>query len=163
MRNALLDISRFGVKIEVMYQPKVKDRYNIALKILLRDGDKLLITHDIFKEWDLPGGRILPEEFEADFADVIKRKIHEELGGEVEYEIGDPKVFFRVERVEENGETARIFAIGYEAKYLGGEIKLGDHHDKLEWVEVKTFRADEYFTGGWLRGIREYQAKLISP
>lgn len=143
-----------------MYQPKEKDLYNIALKLLLRDGEKLLITHDIFKNWDLPGGRILPEEFEADFKDVIKRKMHEELGTEVQYEIGEPKVFFRVERTETDGRIARIFAIGYGAKYLGGEIKLGDHHDKLEWVDAKTFPADKYFTGCWLKGVQEYQTKL---
>lgn len=143
-----------------MYQPKEKDLYNIALKLLLRDGDKLLITHDIYKEWDLPGGRILPEEFEADFVDVIERKIREELGTDVKYEVSEPKVFFRVERVEVDGRKARIFAIGYEAQYLNGEIKLGDHHDKLEWVDAKTFPADQYFTGGWLKGIQEYQEKL---
>jgi len=143
-----------------MYQPKEKDLYNIALKLLLRDGDKLLITHDIYKEWDLPGGRILSEEFEADFVDVIKRKMREELGTDVKYEVGEPKVFFRVERVEVDGRTARIFAIGYEAQYLNGEIKLGDHHDKMEWVDAKIFSADQYFTGGWLKGIQEYQEKL---
>jgi len=143
-----------------MYQPKEKDLYNIALKVLLRDGDKLLITHDIFKHWDLPGGRILPEEFESDFAEVIQRKMREELGEEVQYEIGEPKVFFRVERTEVDGRKARIFAIGYEAKCLGGEIKLGDHHDEMEWVEAKTFPADRYFAGGWLKGIKEYQNKL---
>ncbi len=31
-----------------------KDLYFVAVKLLLRDGDKLLITHDIFGVWDLP-------------------------------------------------------------------------------------------------------------
>lgn len=143
-----------------MYQPKEKDLYYIALKLLLRDGSKLLITHDIFKEWDLPGGRILPEEFETDFTEVIKRKMREELGEEVKYDIGGPKVFFRVERTEIDGRKVKIFAIGYEGRYLSGNIKLGDHHDKMEWVDAKTFSADQYFTGGWLKGIKEYQEKL---
>ena len=142
-----------------MYQPKEKDLYNIALKVLLRDSEKLLITHDIFKEWDLPGGRILPEEFQTDVMEIIKRKIGEELGTDIKYEVGEPKAFFRVERTEVDGRIARIFAIGYEAKYLGGEIKLGDHHDRMEWVEAKTFPADQYFTGGWLKGVQEYQKK----
>lgn len=143
-----------------MYQPKEKDTYNIALKVLFRDGEKLLITHDIFNEWDLPGGRILPEEFNTDFLEIIKRKMGEELGADVKYEIGEPKAFFRVERVETDGRKARIFAIGYEAEYQGGEITLGDHHDKIEWVDAKTFPADQYFTGGWLKGIQDYQKKL---
>jgi hypothetical protein len=143
-----------------MYEPKEKDLYNIALKLLLRYGDKLLIIHDIFKEWDLPGGRILPDEFHADFAEVLKRKMGEELGPDVEYTIGKPVVFFRVERIEQDGRKARIFAIGYEAQYKGGEIRLGGHHDKLEWVDVKTFDPEKYFTGGWLIGIKDYIAGL---
>lgn len=143
-----------------MYQPKEKDLYNIALKLLLRDGDKLLVIHDIFKEWDLPGGRIIPDEFEVDFSEVIKRKMHDELGDDIQYEIGKPVVFFRVERTEEGGGKARIFAIGYEATYKSGEIKLGDHHDHLEWVDAKSFDAEKYFTGGWLKGIEEYQRSL---
>lgn len=145
-----------------MYKPKSKDTYFVAVKLLLRDGDKLLITHDIFKEWDLPGGRLLPEEFDKPLESVIERKMKEELGEDLKYELGEPVVFFRVERVEvgQNNEKVRIFAVGYEGKYLGGEITLGDHHDKLEWVDVDTFIPEGYFTGGWLAGVKEYLAKV---
>ena len=143
-----------------MYQPKEKDLYNIALKVLLRKDDTLLITHDIFKHWDLPGGRILPEEFQANFVDIIARKMREELGGKVEYVLGQPKAFFRVERIEDTDKTVRIFAIGYEAQYLGGEISLGDHHDKMEWVSAMNFNPEDYFEAGWLKGMQEYQALL---
>lgn len=137
-----------------------KDLYHVAVKLLLRDGDKLLITHDIFKAWDLPGGRIKKDEFDRPLEAVIARKMDEELGGEVRYELGKPTVFFRVERVEHNtGETVRIFAIGYEAKYLDGDIKLGEHHDQMEWVDVHTFKPEDYFTGGWLTGVQEYLGK----
>jgi 8-oxo-dGTP diphosphatase len=138
-----------------------KDLYFVAVKLLLRDGDKLLITHDIFGAWDIPGGRIKKDEFEAPLESVIKRKIEEELGPEVKYKLGQPKVFFRHERKEQRlGEMVRIFAIGYEAQYLGGEIQLGDHHDKFEWANIKAFKADDYFTGGWLKGIQEYLVEI---
>jgi 8-oxo-dGTP pyrophosphatase MutT (NUDIX family) len=134
-----------------------KDLYFVAVKLLLRDDDKLLITHDIFGDWDIPGGRIKKDEFEAPLESVIKRKIKEELGPAVKYKLGQPKVFFRHERKEQRlGEMVRIFAVGYEAEYLGGEITLGDHHDKSEWVDIKSFKTDEYFTGGWLKGLQEY-------
>jgi 8-oxo-dGTP diphosphatase len=135
-----------------------KDLYFVAVKLLLRDGDKLLITHDIFGAWDLPGGRIKKDEFEAPLESVITRKMREELGADVRYELGDPKVFFRVERAEHglNGQMVRIFAVGYDATYKGGEVRLGDHHDQMEWVDVKTFRPEKYFTGGWLAGVQEY-------
>ena len=139
-----------------------KDLYFVAVKLLLRDGDKLLITHDIFGAWDLPGGRIKKDEFEAPLESVIERKINEELGADVKYELGEPKVFFRVERLEHSSqEKVRIFAVGYEGRYLGGEVKMGDHHDQMEWVDVKTFKPEDYFTGGWLTGVQEYLQKLV--
>ena len=144
---------------------KLKDLYFVAVKILLRDGDKLLITHDIFGSWDIPGGRIRKSEFDAPLEEVAARKMREELGDDVKYTLGEPKVFFRVERVEQGegaqfkGETVHIFAVGYEASYEGGQLGLGDHHDKMEWVDVKTFDPKKYFTGGWLKGIEEYLAK----
>jgi 8-oxo-dGTP pyrophosphatase MutT (NUDIX family) len=134
-----------------------KDLYFVAVKLFLRDGDKLLITHDIFGAWDLPGGRIRKDEFEKPLDAVIARKIYEELGPEAKYEVGEPKVFFRVQRKEESTrEQVRIFAVGYDAKYLSGEIKLGNHHDKMEWVNINNFKPEEYFTGGWLSGVQEY-------
>lgn len=138
-----------------------KDLYFVAMKLLLRDGDKLLITHDIFGEWDIPGGRIKPDEFEKPLESVIERKVREELGPEVKYKLGEPKVFFRHERNEHgiDGKRVRIFAVGYEAEYLGGDIKLGKHHDKMEWVDIKSFKPEDYFVGGWLKGIKEYLAK----
>ncbi|HEU5005044.1 MAG TPA: NUDIX domain-containing protein [Candidatus Saccharimonadales bacterium] len=138
-----------------------RDLYFVAVKLLLRDGGKLLITHDVFGDWDIPGGRIRENEFDASLESVIERKIKEELGPEVKYKLGEPKVFFRHERKEMKlGEMVRIFAIGYEGKYISGDIKLGDHHDKYEWVDVKTFQPEDYFTGGWLKGIKEYLSRI---
>ena len=136
---------------------KSKDLYFVAVKLFLRDGDKLLITHDIFGSWDLPGGRIKKDEFDKPLESVIERKIDEELGGEVKYELGQPKIFFRVERLEHSSqEMVRIFAIGYEAKFVNGVVKLGDHHDQMEWVNVNKIKPENYFTGGWLTGVQEY-------
>lgn len=138
-----------------------KDLYYVAVKLFLRDGDKLLITHDVFGAWDLPGGRMRKDEFDKPFEAIIKRKIGEELGPEVKYELGQPRILFRVERMEAGlNKKVRIFAVGYDAAYFGGDIRLWDVHDEMKWVSVKTFRPEEYFTGGWLRGVQEYLAKF---
>ncbi len=142
-----------------MNEEKPKDLYFVAMKVFLRDGDKLLITHDIFGAWDLPGGRMRPDEFDKPFSSVIERKINEELGEDVRYEVTSraPEILFRVERLEHSSQQmVRIFALGYTAKYLGGKIRLGDHHDQMEWVDVNTFNPADYFTGGWLTGVQEY-------
>ncbi len=138
-----------------------KDLYFVAVKLLIRDGNKLLITHDIFGAWDLPGGRIKKDEFKASLSSVIERKMREELGREFKYSVGMPTVFFRVEREEHglNNQKVRIFAVGYEAVYEGGEVQLGDHHDKYEWVDIDRFKPEEYFVDGWLEGVQEYLAQ----
>jgi len=164
-----LFVERYG-KITPMDILKGKELYLVAVKLLLRDGDKLLITHDIFDMWDLPGGRIRVDEFHKQLESVIERKVREELGSDVQYKLGQPAVFFRVEREEHaltkhgtyvpSGQMVRIFAIGYEAHYLGGKIKLGEYHDNMEWISVQTFDPKKYFKGGWLVGVQEYLAKV---
>lgn len=134
-----------------------KDLYYVAVKLLIRKGDELLITHDVFGSWDIPGGRIKPDEFDVPLEDITNRKVKEELGTEFEFELGKPVVFFRHKRIENTtGTEVRIFAVGYEAKYQGGEILIGANHDQFEWVNLKSFRPEEYFEGGWLKGIKVY-------
>jgi ADP-ribose pyrophosphatase YjhB (NUDIX family) len=140
---------------------KEKDLYFVAVKLFLEKGDTFLITKDIFNDgWDLPGGRIRRDEFDTSLEEVVARKVREELGDDVNYILKEPVVFFRHERVEaETGEQIRIFAIGYRAEYTGGELKLGDHHTKFEWVPISTFDPEKYFTGGWKKGVIEYLSK----
>lgn len=134
-----------------------KDVYFIAVKALIRNGDKLLITHDIFKSWDIPGGRIKKNEFQKPLTDVLKRKLSEELGEDIRYEIGDLVATFSVERDEVGIETsARIFAVGYEVKYLGGNINLGGNHDQYVWVDVNDFEPGSIFKDGWDKGLESY-------
>ena len=134
-----------------------KDLYFVAVKLFLRDVDKLLISHDVYGAWDLPGGRIKPDEFDVPLQDIIARKMREELGENLRYELEDPRIFFRVKRIEQSTDTeVKIFAIGYEANYLGGDIHLGQSHDTFEWVDIRTFKPGDYFEGGWLKGVEEY-------
>ena len=109
------------------------------------------------------GGRLKQNDFEVSLEVVAERKIKEELGDNIRYELGDPAVFMRHERDEilasGEREKKRIFAIGYTARYLGGEINLGKNHEKYEWVVIDTFVPEAYFIGGWLKGVKEFQAK----
>ncbi len=138
-----------------------KDLYFVAVKLFLRNGGKLLITHDIYGDWDLPGGRIRKDEFSSPMETTIDRKVREELGSQVSYNLGSPQVFFKVERQEHDlaGQKVRIFGVGYAAEYIGGDIALGQHHDQMKWVDIDTFNPEEYFNGGWLEGVREYLSK----
>ena len=139
-----------------------KDLYFVAVKIFLEDGKgNLFIFKDRFGDWDLPGGRLTETYFATPLEEVVERKMREELGTKVKYTFGAPTVFMRHERDEilANGkrEKRRIFVVGYKAQYLGGEIKLGKNHTESKWVPFKTFKPEEYFVGGWLKGVKEYQ------
>ena len=138
-----------------------KDLYFVAVKVFMEKDGKLLIMRDNFGDWDLPGGRIKPDEFETPMEDIVKRKMREELGDQIEYEIGKPAVFMRHERIENapGNPTVRIFAVGYEGKLLNGEIKLSERHPEILWVDPKDFKPGDYFKGGWLKGVQEYLSK----
>jgi ADP-ribose pyrophosphatase YjhB (NUDIX family) len=142
-----------------------KDHYFVAVKIFLQDASgRLLITKDRFGDWDIPGGRLRENDFDAALPDVVARKLKEELGDSVLYELGEPVIFMRHERDEiladGRREKRRIFAIGYKALYKGGEPKLGKNHERYEWVEFKSFKPEAYFKGGWLKGVKEFQARF---
>jgi 8-oxo-dGTP pyrophosphatase MutT (NUDIX family) len=141
-------------------QSLAKDEYLVAVKLLLRDGGKLLITHDTFGQWDLPGGRIRKDQFATPLEEVLAGKIAEELGSDLKYQLGGIKTTFRVEREEAGraGEKVRIFGLGYEAKYLGGEITLGEFHDKFEWIDLALVNLDDYKTeSGWVHLLEDYR------
>ena len=137
-----------------------KDLYFVAVKVFLERRGKFFIFKDRFGAWDLPGGRLRESDFQTPLEKVVMRKIKEELGVGVRYKLGKPAVFMRHERMEHlaNGkkEKRRIFMISYRAKYLGGEIKLGKNHVVSEWVPLKSFKPEKYFTGGWLQGVKQY-------
>lgn len=136
-----------------------KDTYFVAVKVFLEKNGKLLIFKDKFDCWDLPGGRIKKNEFETSLPDIITRKMSEELGDELKYEVEDrPEILMRHERVEAapGNPTVRIFGIGYRAEWQSGEPKLSEAHTEMLWVDLKTFKPADYFTGGWLKGVQEY-------
>lgn len=135
-----------------------KDIYYVAVKVFLKKDGKLLILKDSFEDWDLPGGRIKKDEFYVSLDQIIKRKMSEELGNDIQYTIGKPIVFMRHQRVEQvlGKPTVRIFALGYEGVLKSGTIQLSKRHTESMWVDLNDFKPEKYFKGGWLKGIQEY-------
>lgn len=135
-----------------------KDVYFVAVKVFFEKDGKLLILKDNFGDWDLPGGRIKKDEFDVPLEDVLKRKVTEELGSQIKYTIGKPAVFMRHQRVERapGNPVVRIFAVGYGGTIDSGEIELSARHTKMLWADPKTFKPEDYFEGGWLKGVKEY-------
>ncbi len=141
--------------------PNEKDTYFVALKLLLKKEGKLLILKDNFGDWDLPGGRIKPNEFETSLNDILRRKMTEELGTNADIAIGAlPAMFMRHERIEQapGKPIVRIFALCYEGTLVKGDVILSARHTEMLWVDPNDFKPEEYFTGGWLKGMKEYLA-----
>ena len=135
-----------------------KDTYFVAVKVFLEKDGKFLILKDNFGDWDLPGGRIKKDEFETPLDAIIARKMSEELGDEIKYRVGKPIVLMRHERVESasGNPTVRIFAVGYEGIFESGEIKLSERHSGMKWMDISNFKPEDYFKGGWLKGVQEF-------
>ena len=135
-----------------------KDTYFVAVKAFIEDGNKLLILKDNFGDWDLPGGRIKYDEFDTPLEDILARKLKEELGGELKYQINKPVIFLRHQRQEAipGNPLVRIFAVGYSVNLLDFNICLSPRHTEMEWVDCRTFKPENYFTGGWLKGVEDY-------
>lgn|SRR3989338_4971698 len=138
-----------------------KDTYFVAVKVFLEQDGKFLVFKDRFGCWDLPGGRIKKDEFETPLEQVLKRKISEELGDDLQYELDNkPGLIMRHQRTEAVPGTpiVRIFALGYVATLLEGKPKLSPQHTEYFWADPETFDLALYFTGGWLDGVKEYIA-----
>ena len=140
-----------------------KDTYFVAVKVFLEKDGQLLILKDSFGYWDLPGGRLKVDEFSIPLEQVIARKMHEELGNDIQYTIGKPIIFMRHKRIEQTAGNSevRIFALGYQGKLSGGDIHLSSRHTEMKWVDPRNFKPEEYFRGGWLDGVREYITQTI--
>lgn len=134
-----------------------KGSFPVAVKALIHRDNELLILHDVFGDWDLPGGRLLSQEFGQDIKQVITRKISEELGNQIDYKIGNLCTYFQVERIEhDTGNLSQIFGLGFTTEYLDGDINLGPHHDKFVWVNLTDFRPSDYFKHGWEIGLEKF-------
>lgn len=98
-------------------------RHIVAASALVRnqEGQILLVrTHD--RGWEPPGGQI---ESGETLTDGVKREVLEESGAHVE--IG------RLAAVRSN-LTSSIVIFGFEAHYLGGQLRPSDETPEVQWV-----------------------------
>lgn len=135
-----------------------KDMYFVAVKVFLVKNGKLLVLKDNFGDWDLPGGRLKKDEFHNSLESVIQRKMTQEIGTDAKFTLGKPLVFLRHERNEavEGNPLVRIFAVGYEATLDSGDIVLSPRHTEMIWADIATYKPEQHFTGGWLKGVQDY-------
>lgn len=139
------------------------DNYNVAVKAFLVKENKIFLCKDIAGKWDLPGGRVSPDEFNMSFERILERELEEELGKNIKYRNNGIVCLFRHQRreVTEKGEPEkRILILGFEVEYLDGNIALSDEHAEYRWVNFDE--ALNLLDGGHLDGFKKYLKFLQS-
>lgn len=104
--------------------------------LIVKEGRILLLREAHYDEgtnegkWDVPGGRILPEE---SLWEGLMREVREESGLRI-----TPGAVLSVSETFPviKDEPSHIVRIHYLAEYKGGEVVLSKDHDAYEWVEV---------------------------
>lgn len=118
-----------------MEKPKLAV-FQVSVKILLRNGNKVLLTRALEGDIDLPGGRIDAGEESMPFGDVILREVREELGEDVKFRLGSVLFIHHIGHIKEEGW---ILNVVFDAEYISGDIKLSDEHVSYEWVDRRSY------------------------
>ena len=91
-------------------------------------------------KWDVPGGRINPEE---PILFALQREVREESGLEIEVNqlLGVAESFPVIK-----SETCHIVRIYYQCTKLPSELRLGSDHDMYEWVSLDNLDTKNYMS-----------------
>ena len=111
--------------------------FQVSLKVLVRNGEKVLLTKESEDIIDLPGGRVDRGEENIPLEDIIAREISEELGKDLKFRLG--QVLF-VNRVDRTKEDRWVFHVVFDAEYISGDITLSSEHTSYEWVDRKVYQ-----------------------
>lgn len=115
--------------------------------LIVKEGKILLLREAAYDEgtnegkWDVPGGRIEPQET---LAAALAREVSEECGLTIEAKevLSVNETFPTIK-----GEESHIVRIHYLAEYKGGEVVLSTDHDQYEWVDEQGLVGKECLSG----------------
>lgn len=125
----------------------------VGQKAFIEKNGKVLVLNDPLDGLDFPGGKI--QEDEAKDGDsnslvgALKREVMEEVG--LEIEVFEPFTVWYRKFSDKNHRNygKEVYLIAFRCKYILGEIKLSDEHNKFKWVDKDDYRevddGSEYF------------------
>ena len=114
----------------------------VGQKAFIEKDGKVLILNDPGEGLDFPGGKI--QDGEAKDGDAsslfrsLQREVREETG--LEIEVGNPFVVWYHEFPKNHRNYPKVvYLVGFKCKYISGEIKLSDEHNKFKWVDKNDY------------------------
>jgi 8-oxo-dGTP pyrophosphatase MutT (NUDIX family) len=110
--------------------------FNVGQKAFIKKDGKVLVMWNKYG-LDFPGGRIMETEImgknrNESLVESLKREVIEETG--LEIEVGEPFAVWFYKRKK------TVFLVGYECKYVSGEIIISDEHYKYKWVDKNNYK-----------------------
>lgn len=96
------------------------------------DDEILLVERASDGEWELPGGRLGPDE---DVTDGLKREVHEETALEVTIE----KPIYA--NAWQNGDDDGRFAVYYRCRTTDQGVSLSPEHESSQWIHYSDAAA----------------------
>ena len=114
----------------------------VGQKAFIEKDGKVLILNDPGEGLDFPGGKI--QDGEAKDGDAsslfrsLQREVREETG--LEIEVGNPFVVWYHEFPKNHRNYPKVvYLVGFKCKYVSGDIKLSDEHNKFKWVDKNDY------------------------
>jgi 8-oxo-dGTP diphosphatase len=131
----------------------------VACKVIVRKGDKILLTQEpedhtwMPGRWGLPGGKVLLNE---DIIESARRKLKEETG--LDCEMRGLMRMVDVLMPEKNH-----YAIIFVADYKSGDLGVSGHYtQELEWVDnkqVEKLKKDDFAEYFYKQVLKDYFSK----
>jgi len=139
-------------------------KFYVSLKVILKNKKGEILGLKSHKNstmagyYDLPGGRIDPDELEIPFSKIIQREMKEEIGKDVRFSLKEKPVAIsrHIAFSPKLNKEIRIFMVFFEAKYISGRIKISNEHTSFKWLKLTSSSLSKLFTKGILEGLKNY-------
>ena len=115
----------------------------VGQKAFIEKDGQVLILGDPVEGLDFPGGKI--QEGEARDGDAssliepLKREVREETGLEIEV-LNPFHVWYHEFPKSSRNYGKVVYLVAFKCKYVSGDVKLSDEHDKYQWVNKENYK-----------------------
>lgn len=106
----------------------------VSVKGVLFDGDRVLLLENDRGDWELPGGRVDPDD--ATIEEALAREIEEETG--LLAEVGSVR---HVEIFEQVGDGRSVIIVAYDATVTATEVEISHEHVGAAWLPLSGLDA----------------------